>query len=74
MPAQEAQAEIAAERARAARDEAPLTLSKYLADVSLQVTEQEHDPVIGLPLAPEALRGEETDDDSIKSRPYLAWR
>ena len=52
------------------RDAALLTQSKFLADLSRQVTEQEKDPGTGLLLALEALRDTSSDDEITRGRPY----
>ena len=61
-------AEAAAKQAGAARDEALMTQSKFLADLSRQVTEQ-GDGGTGLLLALEASRDEVSEDEVAKSRP-----
>jgi hypothetical protein len=54
------------------RDDALLAQSKFLGDLSRQLTEQEKDPGTGLLLALEALRDEKSDDATTTGRPYWA--
>jgi hypothetical protein len=66
------QAEAEAKRARTARDEALLTQSRYLADVSRSVLEQDKDPGTAMLLALEALPDKASDDEAQRDRPYWA--
>jgi peptidoglycan-associated lipoprotein len=68
--ARKAQAEAESRRTREALDEALLTQSKYLAHLSRQVTEQDHDATTGLLLALEGLPDEHADDEDAKHRPF----
>jgi WD40 repeat protein len=68
-----AEREAAREQAIKARDAAVLAQSQYLADLSLQETEEHNNPVNGLLLALEALPDKDSDDLLQRDKTFWPW-